>query len=145
MLNLNIDKGDIILTGKFKNKSVEVKEFGVDAKGQPTINGRPILNFRIKKLIPENKMIKLTDILNESLGELPSSKLIKMKWNPITDGPIEEAPKFKDASGVDNVDDMINRLGALALANNSKKIVIRDIKKAIKSLHAVRSSLQVGR
>ena len=28
--------------------------------------------------------MKLKDILNESiLGELPSSKLIKMKWNPL--------------------------------------------------------------
>ena len=51
-MNLDIQIGDIILTGRFKNKKVVVKEFGSDAKGQPTINGRPILNFRIKKLIP---------------------------------------------------------------------------------------------
>ena len=51
-MNLDIEIGDIILTGRFKNKKVKVKEFGKDAKGQPTINGRPILNFRIKKLMP---------------------------------------------------------------------------------------------
>ena len=51
-MNLDIQIGDIILTGRFKNKKVKVKEFGKDQKGQPTINGRPILNFRIKKLIP---------------------------------------------------------------------------------------------
>ena len=30
-------------------------------------------------------MAKLKDLLKESLGELPSSKLIKMKWNPVTE------------------------------------------------------------
>jgi len=31
-------------------------------------------------------MIKLKKLINENvLGELPSSKLIKMKWNPVTD------------------------------------------------------------
>ena len=50
-MNLDIQIGDTILTGRFKNKRVVVKEFGVDDKGQPTINGRPILKFRI-----ENKL-----------------------------------------------------------------------------------------
>ena len=49
-MNLDIQIGDTILTGRFKNKRVVVKEFGKDAKGQPTINGRPMLNFRIQKL-----------------------------------------------------------------------------------------------
>jgi len=51
-MNLDIQIGDTILTGRFKNKRVVVKEFGVDDKGQPTINGRPILKFRIEKLMP---------------------------------------------------------------------------------------------
>ena len=51
-MNLDINIGDTILTGRFKNKRIVVKQFGVDAKGQPTINGRPILTFRIEKLIP---------------------------------------------------------------------------------------------
>ena len=59
-MNLDVQIGDTILTGKFKNKRVVVKEFGTDAKGQPTINGRPILNFRIAKLMPpkEDKKAK---------------------------------------------------------------------------------------
>ena len=62
-MNLDIQIGDTILTGKFKNKRVVVKEFGVDDKGQPTINGRPILNFRIAKLMPpkEDKKAKEKD------------------------------------------------------------------------------------
>lgn len=52
-LMLDIEKGDTILTGKFKNKKVIVKDFGTDEKGQPTINGNPILKIRIKKLMKE--------------------------------------------------------------------------------------------
>jgi hypothetical protein len=43
--------GDTILTGRFRNKPVKVKEIGVDEMGQPTINGNPILKFRIPKLM----------------------------------------------------------------------------------------------
>ena len=34
-------------------------------------------------------MAKLKDILKEFIGELPSSKLKKMKWNPVTEAPME--------------------------------------------------------
>ena len=51
-MNIDVQIGDTILTGKFKNKKVVVKEFGTDDKGQPTINGMKMLAFRIKKLMP---------------------------------------------------------------------------------------------
>ena len=35
-------------------------------------------------------MKKLKDILKESLGELPSSKLMKMKHNPLKEGKFRE-------------------------------------------------------
>jgi hypothetical protein len=37
-----------------------VKEVGKDALGQPTINGRPILKFRIEKHLPDSKKSKKT-------------------------------------------------------------------------------------
>ena len=40
---LDLEVGDTILRGKFKNKPVVVKSFGVDDKGQPTINGKKML------------------------------------------------------------------------------------------------------
>ena len=45
-IDLDIEVGDIILGGKYKNKRMEVKEIGTDELGQPTINGKPILKFR---------------------------------------------------------------------------------------------------
>ena len=46
-----IEIGDTIMVGKFRNKPVKVKEIGIDELGQPTINGNPILKFRIPKLM----------------------------------------------------------------------------------------------
>ena len=70
-MNLDIQIGDTILTGRFKNKRVVVKEFGKDAKGQPTVNGRPMLNFRIQKLMPpkEDKKKKEVNIFDGKIRE----------------------------------------------------------------------------
>ena len=67
---IDVEVGDTILRGKFKNKPVIVKDFGVDDKGQPTINGKKMLSFRIKKLMPQKgkklfaKEIKLKEIIS---------------------------------------------------------------------------------
>jgi len=42
-----IKVGDIIYTGRFKNKKTTVKTIGVDEHGMPTINGKRVVNFRI--------------------------------------------------------------------------------------------------
>jgi len=57
-MELDLEVGDVILTGKFKNKRKVVKDFGKDDLGQPTINGAKALNFRIEKLMPKDKWSK---------------------------------------------------------------------------------------
>ena len=52
-VNIDLQVGDTILTGRFKNKREIVKTIGVDKLGQPTVNGKPMLKFRIEKAIPE--------------------------------------------------------------------------------------------
>ena len=59
-LTLDIEIGDILLGGRYKNKRIIVKEMGVDDLGQPTINGSPILKFRIEKHLPDEKKSKKT-------------------------------------------------------------------------------------
>lgn len=49
MIKLDIKVGDTILGGKFKNKKVIVKTIGKNEKGDITINGKPLLRFRIIK------------------------------------------------------------------------------------------------
>jgi hypothetical protein len=49
-ITLDIDKGDTILTGRFKNHKVEVKDIDTDEHGMPTVNGKQITKIRIPKL-----------------------------------------------------------------------------------------------
>jgi hypothetical protein len=49
MIKLDIKVGDIIMGGKFKNKKIVVKTIGKNEKGDITINGKPLLRFRIIK------------------------------------------------------------------------------------------------
>jgi hypothetical protein len=58
VLELDLEEGDIILTGRFKNKRTVVKKIGTDDLGQPTINGMKALSFRIEKLMPKKKWSK---------------------------------------------------------------------------------------
>tara|TARA_R110000824_G_scaffold188071_1_gene369414 strand:+ start:266 stop:559 length:294 start_codon:yes stop_codon:yes gene_type:complete len=59
-IELDIEVGDIVLGGKYKNKRIEVKEIGTDEIGQPTINGKSLLKFRIEKHLPDEKKSKKT-------------------------------------------------------------------------------------
>ena len=47
---LDVKVGDTILAGRFKNKKIVVKSIGKDEHGMPTINGRKVVNFRLKKV-----------------------------------------------------------------------------------------------
>lgn len=47
--------GDIIYTGRFKNKKTTVKTIGVDEYGMPTVNGKRALTFRILNEPPSKK------------------------------------------------------------------------------------------
>ena len=57
-LKINLEKGDVILTGRFKNKRTVVRDIGKDEHGHPTINGKSILKFKIEKLLPKKDWSK---------------------------------------------------------------------------------------
>ena len=48
-IKLDIKVGDTLMGGKFKNKKVVVKTIDKNEKGDITINGKPLLRFRIIK------------------------------------------------------------------------------------------------
>lgn len=54
-ITLDIEKGDTLLGGRFKNHKTIVKDIGTDELGQPTINGMKLLSFRIAKKMPEKE------------------------------------------------------------------------------------------
>ena len=46
-INIPINVGDVVLGGKFKNKRIVVKSISKNEKGDITINGKPLLKFRM--------------------------------------------------------------------------------------------------
>ena len=58
VISLDVNVGDTLLMGKFKNKKVKVKEIGTDEHGMPTINGKKATTFRIPKA-DVNEMAKV--------------------------------------------------------------------------------------
>ena len=56
---LDINIGDVILGGRFKNKRVTVKNIEKNEKGDWLVNGKPLLKYRIPpKLEPEEEEIQ---------------------------------------------------------------------------------------
>jgi len=51
-IEIPIEVGDVVLGGRFKNKRITVKEIGRNEKGDITINGKPLLKYR---LIPKGE------------------------------------------------------------------------------------------
>jgi len=54
-INIPIKVGDTVLGGKFKNRKIVVEEIGENDKGDITINGSPLLRFRILDKQPEDE------------------------------------------------------------------------------------------
>ena len=114
-MKLDLDIGDIILTGRFKNKAVEVKDFSTDEKGQPTINGRTILKFRIKKLMPPKE--------NKKMGKSRLQQIIKEEVaNILTEGFETWLVRFAD----------MNLSGVELRAKNEYRVTARTTIEAIK-------------
>jgi len=117
------------------------------------------------------KKNKTTNLYEHYLGELPSSKLMKMKWNPLTEeapkpegesedvydeytkglGPegdeeLDEAgwPKMKTDPDAQKVSDMIKQLGNIG--NRRKGATEKKVlKRSIKVLQSLRGAIMVGR
>jgi len=83
IIKLDIKVGDVIMGGKFKNKKVIIKTIGKNEKGDITINGKPLLRFRL---------IKESEHLKWLLSELPSSlkRRVTMEDLEWMDGKLNE-------------------------------------------------------
>ena len=45
-ISIDVEVGDTIMMGKFKNSPTVVKSIGKDEHGMPTINGKKVVTFR---------------------------------------------------------------------------------------------------
>lgn len=101
--NIDLKIGDIILTGKWKNVREEVKKFGTNEVGQPTVNGKSLLNLRIEKLLPNSK--KSSETLAAELDKVKTAAFNDEFQKLSAEGrvyPSEESKKEYDAA-TDNV------------------------------------------
>lgn len=55
-ITIEVEVGDVIYGGRFKNKKTVIKKIGKDVHGMPTINGKKAVTFRINP--PKHKKKK---------------------------------------------------------------------------------------
>lgn len=46
-IDIDIEVGDVILGGRFKNKRITVKSIEYNERGEPLVNGKPLMKFRL--------------------------------------------------------------------------------------------------
>jgi len=116
-MQITINKGDTIFTGKWKNKKQTVKSFGKDDKGQPMVNGKKVLAFRMEKFMKKPKVkIELKELLNLNESDY-NSKILDV---------------------IDNIHSIIADIKKDKNIDNSlKKNLFTDASKFIKSLHKI--------
>ena len=80
---LDVNIGDTVLVGKFKNKKIVVKSIGKDKHGMPTINGRKATTFRMwpkSNLKYEvNERVDFHDMASEIVKKAGLNSKIKFK------------------------------------------------------------------
>lgn len=89
-IKLDINKGDTILTGKWRNKKVVVKDIGEDENGLPTVNGKGILKIRIQKLMKNLKEQALIKLIEKYSGK----KVVLEKMLPPTSEAVNNIRKI---------------------------------------------------
>lgn len=95
-ITLDINVGDTLMGGRFKNKKIIVKTIGKNDNGEITINGKPLLKYRLvkeSKVLTENITKKeLIEFFNEFLFFLSMNL---MKVSSYSKG-IEEQEKLQE-------------------------------------------------
>ena len=80
---LDVNVGDVILGGRFKNKKIKVKNIGKDKHGMPTINGRKVVNFRMTPKsnlkFEMNERVDFHDMATEIVKKAGLKSKIKFK------------------------------------------------------------------
>jgi hypothetical protein len=140
MINIPVEIGDTILTGKFKNKQTVIKSIGTDEHGMPTINGKKVVTFRIKKaeknesiksITGGNKMAKKKQKLDEGMVML-SSMVPGKKPTLSLRGDREDNFVFKglpgqfDKDGNKVLDEEGNKIEVKGEQDNSVKVVVKE-------------------
>lgn len=125
-IDLDIDVGDVVLGGKFKNHRIIVKKIGRDKElNQPTINDKPLLKFRIEKDMPADKQSKKT---REQQKESRTMKLTKTQLKKF----LKEALLYKDSDNVSEIEADV--WGGNSPRHDHKFVVVRLPKHEVENM-----------
>jgi hypothetical protein len=123
MIEVPIEIGDVILTGRFKNHKVTVKEIGKDDYGLPTVNGKGILKIRIQKLLPE----KEKEVKKESKLEILLKRLISEERQKLRELDISDPELVREIEEYAALSDQLDRLRE-EIQNLEKRFTELDVK-----------------
>ena len=103
-ITIDVNVGDTIKVGRFKNKKIVVKTIGKDKHGMPTINGKPVVKFRMAKDKDFLKSVDMDEEFGAPAGMLPSpsrKSINKYKTKNKVMGNIDECITFASKFGND--------------------------------------------
>lgn len=67
-ITLDIEVGDTILGGKFKNKRITVKTITYNERNEPLVNGKPLMKYRLIPKAVEKEEEKEVEVKPEKSG-----------------------------------------------------------------------------
>jgi hypothetical protein len=126
-INLPVNVGDTILTGRFKNKKTVVKTIGKDEHGMPTINGRKVVNFRILKEGVEVELNEFGGVRFDLVGYDSNDKSVLKVIKRASDSFMKDVVKygaeklFKSGKGVEYVKIYYDKHHLMTVTDGGKK------------------------
>jgi hypothetical protein len=84
-ITIPLNVGDTVLCGKFKNKKIVVKDISKNEKGEVTVNGKPLLKYRL-----------IDEAYNEVIAELKKDPQFEELLSEIPMADLQQLDKFAD-------------------------------------------------
>jgi len=84
-ITIPLNVGDTVLGGKFKNKKIVVKDISKNEKGEVTVNGKPLLKYRL-----------IDEAYDEVIAELMKDPQFKGLLSEIPMADLQQLDKFAD-------------------------------------------------
>jgi len=125
-ISIPINIGDTILGGKFKNKRIVVKSIGKNEKGDITINGKPLLKYR---LLDESTLNEFGGTLFHLVGFDSNNKPVQKIIKRASDSFMKDVAKygseklFKSGKNVDYVEIYYDNNHLATVKDSGRKIV----------------------
>ena len=125
-IKIPINVGDTVLGGKFKNKRIVVKSIGKNEKGDITINGKPLLKYR---LLDESTLKEFGGVRFDLVGFDSNDKPVLKTLKRSSDSFLKDVAKygseklFKSGKGVEYVKIYHDKNHLMTVKDSGRKVV----------------------